>query len=147
MTAQASLFAAHDSCAVCGRTRAEGALELRPDPHLGLVCEGCRQGAGFDGAAYNRALDHERLTGQIRRVFDVMKEGRWQTPAEVAGEILERFGVQDPIMSVDAQRRNLKKARFGAWTIHRRRRGDPTRGLFEYRLDLGDRRDLVQGTR
>lgn len=133
MTAQPSLFAADEACGVCGRTQAGGARELRPDPHLGLVCEGCRQRVGFDGSDYRPALDDDRLRGQIRRVFDAMRPGRWLTLSEI------RAITGDPEASISAQIRHLRKPRFGGWRIPKRHRGDPARGLYEYRLYLGER--------
>jgi hypothetical protein len=71
--------------------------------------------------------DKKRLTGQINRVFSCMKDGRWRTLAEIE-EITE-----DPQASISAQLRNLRKPRFGGYTVERANRGG---GLFEYRLKV-----------
>jgi len=84
--------------------------------------------ADFDGPAYNRAADHERLSGQILRIFDLMRDGTWRTLAEIAA----RTG--DPHASISAQLRHLRKARFGAHRIDKRPRGERGGGLWEYRL-------------
>ena len=71
--------------------------------------------------------DRERLNRQARRVYRVMLDNRWHT----LGEIGELTG--DPEQSVSARLRDLRKARFGAHEIERRRVvGIP--GLWEYRM-------------
>ena len=82
----------------------------------------------FDGAAFEAKHDQARLTGQILRVFEVMKSGRWLTLQELA----DLTG--DPHASCSAQLRNLRKSRFGAHQVEKRARGNREAGLFEYRL-------------
>jgi hypothetical protein len=82
----------------------------------------------FDGPDYVPAFDQERLTGQILRVFSLMKDGKWRT----LGEIQEK--TQDPQASISAQLRHLRKSRFGGHTVNKRRRGLPEDGLFEYQV-------------
>lgn len=84
--------------------------------------------ADFDGPAYSRQDDHERLSGQILRIYDLMRDGIWRTLQEIA----DRTG--DGSASVSAQLRNLRKARFGAHCIDKRPRGERSSGLWEYRL-------------
>lgn len=84
--------------------------------------------AQFDGETFEPALDSARLTGQLKRVYRLMKDGRWRTLQEIG------FLTQDSDASVSARLRDLRKDRFGAYRIDRRRRGDGKRGLFEYRL-------------
>lgn len=85
-------------------------------------------GPDFDGATYQREFDFSRLTGQIRRIYDCMRKGRWLTLEEIASV------TGDPPASISAQLRNLRKARFGGHIIEKRARGDRERGLFEYKL-------------
>lgn len=80
----------------------------------------------FAGAAYDPDEDDERLTGQILRVFDVMKDGRWRTLAEIASV------TGDPPASISAQLRHLRKPKFGAYVVCKRPRGVRSAGLFEY---------------
>lgn len=82
----------------------------------------------FNGSDYNSAFDKERLTGQIRRVFDLMIDGRWRTLSEIAKS------TDDPEASVSAQLRHLRKPRFGAFIVEKRNRGERKHGLFEYQL-------------
>jgi len=82
----------------------------------------------FDGSDYDPALDQARLTGQLRRVYDVMADGQWRTLREL------EVATGDPTTSISAQLRHLRKRRFGAHVVEKRRRGEAKRGLWEYRL-------------
>ena len=84
----------------------------------------------FDGPSYSATLDRARLTGQLLRIVDVMKDGEWRT----LEEIRELTG--DPEASISAQLRHLRKPRFGSHAVLKRRRGDPGDGLYEYSLRL-----------
>ena len=84
----------------------------------------------FDGPAYDAKADKARLGAQIRRVLQTMLVGDWLTLAEIH----ER--THDPEASISAQLRHLRKARFGGHTIERRRRGEASGGLWEYRLGV-----------
>ena len=81
----------------------------------------------FNGPDYDPKVDRQRLTGQLLRIFTLMKDGKWRTYREIA----EVTG--DPENSISAQLRHLRKPRFGAHHLeHRPRAG--RRGLNEYRL-------------
>jgi len=82
-----------------------------------------------DGATYDAELDRGRLNRQTRRVLELMLDGHWRTLAEIAAS------TGDPEASVSARLRDLRKEKFGAYTVKRRRRGDAARGTFEYRID------------
>ena len=84
----------------------------------------------FNGPDYDPNLDKARLTGQILRVYNLMKDGHWRTLREIANKI------NDPESSVSAQLRHLRKERFGSHAVEKRRRGERKQGLFEYRLIL-----------
>lgn len=79
----------------------------------------------FNGAAYDRDRDDERMTGQLLRVWRAVKDGCWWTPAE-----LER-ATGDNWSSISAQLRHLRKPRFGQHDVERRH---VMGGLFEYRV-------------
>lgn len=85
------------------------------------------------GATYEAEFDEQRLRGQKRRVWEVVKGGGWLTLREIS----ERTG--DPEASVSARLRELQQVARGSWTVEGRRRGDPHRGLWEYRLNELDR--------
>lgn len=82
----------------------------------------------FNGPAYSPPLDRVRLTGQIKRIYILMCDGRWRALFEISD------ATGDPEASVSAQLRHLRKARFGLHAVERRRRGNPHEGLHEYRL-------------
>ena len=84
----------------------------------------------FDGPVYNPDLDQARLTGQIKRIFDLMKDNRWRTLTEIS----VRTG--EPEASVSAQLRHLRKPRFGSHVVEKRRRGEGKSGLWEYQLNV-----------
>lgn len=83
----------------------------------------------FNGPAYDPEFDHERLTGQLRRIYQLMRDGEWRTMREI------NAATGDPEASISAQLRHLRKERFGSHTVERRSRGDRACGLWEYRLD------------
>ncbi len=84
----------------------------------------------FDGADYDRDLDELRLTGQLFEVWKVatnrISNGGWFT----VDYIVQRTGF--PANSVQAQLRNLRKPRYGAYLVERRRVTES--GLSEYRV-------------
>jgi len=80
----------------------------------------------IQGSDYDPKLDGVRLTGQMLRVFEYMRNGKWMTLFEIADSINE------PESSVSAQMRNLRKDRNGNHTIEKQRRGES--GTWEYKL-------------
>lgn len=89
---------------------------------------GAQQPLRFDGPAYSPKHDQVRLTGQILRVFECMKDGRFRTLREIAAI------THDPESSISAQLRHLRKPRFGGHTVLRQSRGERELGLYEYAL-------------
>ena len=84
----------------------------------------------FSGDDYDAAFDYTRLTGQIKRIFNLMRDGKWRSLDEIA------LATGDGAASVSAQLRNLRKPSFGEHTVERRSRGDRSLGLYEYRVVL-----------
>lgn len=82
----------------------------------------------FDGEAIEPGLDDARLGRQLAGVLAALSRGGWWTLAELTAVA----GGSEA--GVSARVRDLRKTRFGGHVIERRRRGDPTRGLHEYRL-------------
>lgn len=70
--------------------------------------------------------DHERLADQITRIRTLMLDGKWRMLCEIS--TLTR----SPEASVSAQLRNLRKPRFGGYTVNRRYLGG---GCYEYAID------------
>lgn len=83
---------------------------------------------GFDGATYRPSIDYTRLRTQFLRVRGLMLDGAWRTLEEIAR------GTGDPIASISAQLRHLRKPRFGSYTVERRVRYEDSDGLYEYRV-------------
>jgi hypothetical protein len=83
---------------------------------------------GFDGQTFFKILDGARLTGQLGRVYDLMRCGAWMTLREIA----EACGGSEG--GCAARLRDLRKDRFGGFAVERKRsdRG----GLWLYRLRL-----------
>lgn len=84
----------------------------------------------FDGETIEPALDNARLSRQIDRVKALMQDGQWRTLREIqaiAG------GTEQ---GISARLRDLKKIRFGAYRVTKRRRDPPTAGVFEYRVSF-----------
>ena len=79
----------------------------------------------FNGPEYVPQRDWKRLSTQLGRVFNCMKDAKWRTLHEIA-EITE-----DPEASISAQLRHLRKDRFGSHTVERKHMQG---GLYKYRL-------------
>jgi len=82
----------------------------------------------FTGSDYIPSLDQKRLTGQLKRIYNVMIDGEYRSLREIATL------AEAPEASVSANLRNLRKEQFGSYTVNKRRRGEPKNGLFEYQL-------------
>jgi hypothetical protein len=79
----------------------------------------------FDGATYEHPRDGARLGDQMLAVLSVMSDGNWRTLADIASE------TNAPEASVSARLRDLRKPRFGGYTVNRE---FLRRGLFRYQL-------------
>lgn len=88
----------------------------------------------FSGADYQPELDESRLRGQIKRIFNVLRVSGWVTVDEIRKTILRELDIDDPATSISAQIRNLRKDSFGGFVVHRRRRGNNNKGLYEFKL-------------
>lgn len=82
----------------------------------------------FDGDTFTPELDEARLGRQLAGVLHALRRGGWWTLAELAAVA----GGSEAGCS--ARLRDLRKRRFGAHTVERRRRGKERAGLWEYRL-------------
>ena len=87
----------------------------------------------FDGETFEPNLDGERQENQLEGVRRAMIVAARRIDAWLTiGELRAAAGGSEA--GISARIRDLRKARFGGNVIERRRRGDPKRGLFEYRL-------------
>lgn len=91
-----------------------------------------RQPELFDGTTFNEKRDGTRLLGQLKRVRELMSDGVWRT----LGEIHAIVGGSEA--GISARLRDLRKEKFGARKVQRRRRNrgnsgpDPKSALWEY---------------
>lgn len=98
-------------------------------------------GPHFDGETYQPAEDHVRLSRQVDRVLAYMlakARDAVETGCESVGwrtlpDVSRALGI--PEASVSARLRDLRKSRFGGWTVERTRLAEP--GLFAYRIVIG----------
>lgn len=81
----------------------------------------------FDGKTFYPAIDGVRLTTQLTAVFDFMSDGMWRTLKQISSE------VGSPESSISARLRDLRKPRFGQYTVDRRRMSEGA-GTYEYRI-------------
>jgi hypothetical protein len=79
-----------------------------------------------NGPGFVPELDEKRLNSQAGRIFELMKDGRWRTLAEIT-ERCKPGGEA----SMSAQLRSLRKK---GHTVNRKRTGNPKSGLFSYQL-------------
>ena len=86
-------------------------------------------GPDFDGATYRRDRDRARLGAQLVRVMDALSDGGWWTLSALHA----RTG--DPEASISARLRDLRKGKFGGYTVTAENLG---RGTWRYRLERKD---------
>ncbi len=89
--------------------------------------KGATRAARFDGPDITKA-DTERLSGQLNRVLELMSDGHWRTLRSISDSCVASEA------SVSARLRDLRKPRFGSYSVERRRVAD---GLWEYRVLVG----------
>lgn len=68
----------------------------------------------YDDQGYDPALDRCPMTGQIRRLWAFMRDGQWRTLHRIALAI----GYLES--SVSANLRNLRKQKYGGFTVNKR---------------------------
>jgi hypothetical protein len=85
------------------------------------------------GGEIDYHLDEKRLKKQLVRVKELMLSAGevnvWMTLHELS--LLTHY----PEASISARLRDLRKPQFGSFRVSRRRRGEPKRGLFEYKME------------
>lgn len=94
-------------------------------------------GSQFPGPAVDIEFDEARLTGLQLAVFNLMKDAKWRTHSEIKAAIGR--GSENGIA---AMLRNLRSPKRGRHAVNKRRRGDPTKGLYEYSLAVNKRSSL-----
>lgn len=108
----------------------------------------------FDGPMFDAEKDSKRLTNQLLAVRDYMlAHSGWRTVPEIRDQLTKhafsqgacikcgRSSSQSPCVldigkasetGISARLRDLRKVKFGAYVVERRRRGEG--GLYEYRV-------------
>jgi len=81
--------------------------------------------ARFNGSDYVPGRDNDRLDRQMGRVWNLMKDGKRRSLADIAAT------TQDSTASISAQLRHLRKERFGSHVVEKEYEGD---GLYLYRV-------------
>lgn len=80
----------------------------------------------FDGETYDRKIDIKRLSSQLNRVYEAMKDGQWRSLCAISAI------TGDPESSISARLRDLRKPKFGFHTVNRMRVKET--GVFLYQL-------------
>lgn len=88
-----------------------------------------------DGKTYDDSRDRKRLNRQALAVYDVMRDGQWRTLGQIADL------ADEPEASVSARLRDLRKPRFGGFTVDRMYLCD---GIWQYRVLPPEPTDPVQ---
>ncbi len=96
-----------------------------------------QQSLSFNGPTRTVALDGKRLGKQLATVKGVMDSGDWLTLAQIAMRGAIRISAA---ASISARLRDLRRL---GWTIDRRRLGDPSTGLHEYRMSGGAKQEAA----
>jgi len=81
----------------------------------------------FDGHTFDPALDGTRLRTLLMRVHRLMHDGEWRTLARIV------MAVGGSEAGVSARLRDLRKAKWGAHTVERKRHPEAD-GLWLYRV-------------
>jgi hypothetical protein len=84
----------------------------------------------FDGSDYDPAMDNKRLTSQLETLKALMLGGGPRSLRQIS----TITGYSEA--SISAQLRNLRKRRFGAYTVSKMRSGNPEQGLFVYTVSV-----------
>lgn len=90
----------------------------------------------FNGPDYVPERDNVRLTGQILRVWDCMRDQQWRTLRQIEA------ATGDPQASISAQLRHLRKERFGGHTLNKEHLGE---GLYRYQIIPASNEPPVKG--
>lgn len=81
----------------------------------------------FGGSTYEPSKDGVRLTAHLGRVYDLMRDQKWRTLAEIATLTAGSEA------GSSARLRDLRKPQFGGHNVERRRHQSDN-GVHEYRL-------------
>lgn len=100
--------------------------QLQIEAHSSRLNAGRPSPPMFDGATFDPAKDEVRLTKHLARVYECLKDGSWWTLQRL------KTTIGGSEAGCSARIRDLRKEKFGAHKIERRRIEDS--GLYEYRM-------------
>ena len=85
----------------------------------------------FNGRTFESKLDGPRLTKQLDRVREYVLAifPAWKSVYEIALALTELYEENFPTQSISARLRDLRKRKFGSYTVEKKRR---TNGTWEY---------------
>jgi hypothetical protein len=103
-----------------------------------MVMSATKEQIGFDweptptpkGRTFSEPLDGQRLAGQRERVMALMSDGAWRTLDEI------QKCVGGSQTGIAARLREARTTDFGSHKVESRRRGNPKRGIYEYRVEV-----------
>ena len=90
---------------------------------------------GFRGAATLETSDIPRLNNQLEAVREIMGDGVYRTLSELAKLVTTKINRNATEASVSARLRDLRKEKFGGYTVNRKSVGD---GLSSYQVARTD---------
>ena len=112
-----------------GGRRLRGALLIQPTlfqlDYRHTIFDGPRP--FFDGPQEGEPGRTNRLSGQLKDIFELMRDGKRRTLDDISR------ATGHPPTSISAQLRHLRKKRFGAWAVSKEHLGN---GLYHYWLDV-----------
>jgi hypothetical protein len=88
----------------------------------------------FDADCFGYTVDYRELKGQIKAVFDLMKDGEYRT-LELIGEEIGKTALR----SIGASLRNLRRPRYGGYIVERRGKGKTCE--YAIKMEVGSGRD------
>lgn len=88
----------------------------------------------FDGRTFSSEKDGKRLHTQFEYVKYILTQNPgWYTLHEIKNYMHRSFRIEGSEAGISARIRDLRKPKFGAYTVEARRR-DGEDGLWEYRI-------------
>jgi hypothetical protein len=78
--------------------------------------------ATFDGATIEKG-DEPRLWSQLLAIADLMSDKQWRTLRGIKAEVNNQYSLMASEASISARLRDLRKPRFGAFLVERKRIG------------------------
>lgn len=97
------------------------------EPNGAALAQMSRERRGvFGGKTFDEAQDGPRLSRQLDRVREFMRDGQWHTLREIASAAMCSEA------SASARFRDLSKPGFGGWHTEHRRSAVPS--IWEYRV-------------